>query len=90
MEKLATFQHRYVCSRRNMEKIHLAIAKAHQSGRLGGTLLRLCLTLGTSDAELSDLPKLLTPFTDTHNAEYQVITTDSQYTRVAFEYRYDS
>ena len=74
------------CSRRSMAEIISAISNAQHKGQLSGTLLRLRLILGASDAMLDDLPQLLIPFSCTLHAKYQVVKRKRERIQVAYEY----
>ena len=74
------------CSRRSLAEIISAISDAQHKGQLSGTLLRLRLILGDSDAMLDDLPQLLTPFSCTLHAKYQVVKRKGEWIQVAYEY----
>ena len=69
-----------------MAEIISAISDAQSTGQLSGTLLRLQLTLGNSDAMLDDLPQLLIPFSSTLHAKYQVVKRKRERIQVAYEY----
>ena len=74
------------CARRSMAEIISAISDAQRTGQLSGTLLRLQLTLGNSDAMLDDLPQLLTPFSCTLHAKYQVVKQNGEWMQVAYDF----
>lgn len=74
------------CSRRSMAEIISAISDAQHKGQLSGTLLRLRLILGDSDARLDDLPQLLTPFSCTLHAKYQVVKRKGEWMQVAYDF----
>lgn len=74
------------CARRSMAEIISAVSDAQCTGQLSGTLLRLQLTLGNSDAMLDDLPQLLIPFSSTLHAKYHVVKRKGEWMQVAYEY----
>lgn len=74
------------CSRRSMAEIISAISDAQRTGQLSGTLLRLQLILGNSDAMLDDLPQLIIPFSSTLHAKYHVVKRKGEWIQVAYEY----
>ena len=74
------------CSRRSMAESISAISDAQSTGQLSGTLLRLRLTLGDSDAMLDDLSQLIIPFSSTLHAKYQVVKRKRERIQVAYEY----
>ena len=76
----------FQCSRRSLAEIISAISDAQHKGQLSGTLLRLRLTLGDSDAMLDDLPQLIIPFSSTLHAKYHVVKRKGEWIQVAYEY----
>ena len=74
------------CSRRSLAEIISVISDAQRTGQLSGTLLRLRLTLGDSDAMLDDLPQLLIPFSCTLHTKYQVVKRKGEWIQVTYEY----